>query len=82
MGAFYTITNVSANSAAPTTFSHNLSITPSLLVARIIPHQVLTTITSWLAVGTIGTNIVSVQSTTGTLQTFDLEVQQIHSIIS
>ena len=68
--------------SAPKTFSHNLSITPADLVARPIPHQLLQTVTSVLLVGTIGTNIVSIQSSVGTLQTFDLEVQYIHSIIT
>ncbi len=63
-----------------TTFTHNLSITPSALVARPIPHQVVVTATAPLIVGTIGTNIITVASGVGTLQTFDLEVQQIHSI--
>jgi hypothetical protein len=81
MGAYYTFTNVGVASAAPLTFSHNLSFAPVSLVARIIPHQLLLTQTAWLAVATIGTNIVTVQSTTGTLQTFDLEVQMVHSII-
>lgn len=65
-----------------TTFTHSLSITPSLLVARPIPHQVVVTATAPLIVGTIGTNIITVASGVGTLQTFDLEVQQIHSIIA
>lgn len=83
MGAYYTIgVGLGVASAAALTFTHSLSITPSLLVARVIPHQPLTTVSSWLILGTIGTNVVTVQSTTGTLQTFDLEVQQIHSLIS
>jgi hypothetical protein len=82
LGAYYTFTSgLGVASSAPVTFTHALSITPASLVARIIPHQVLQTNTAPLMVGTIGTNIVSVQSATGTLQTFDLEVQFIHSII-
>lgn len=65
-----------------TTFTHSLSITPSLLVARPIIHQVPVTNTAPLIVGTIGTNIITVGSGVGTLVTFDLEVQQIHSLIS
>lgn len=64
-----------------TTFTHNLSITPANLVARPIPHQVLVTVTAPLLVGTVGTNIITVASGVGTLQTFDLEVQEVHSII-
>lgn len=63
-----------------TTFTHSLSITPSLLVARPISHQAVITATAPLSIGTIGTNIITVASGVGTLQTFDLEVQQIHSI--
>jgi hypothetical protein len=64
-----------------TTFTHNLSITPSELVARPILHQVVVTVTAPLIVGTIGTNIITVAAGVGTLATFDLEVQQVHSII-
>lgn len=65
-----------------TTFTHGLSITPSLLVARPILHQAAVTNTAPLVVCTIGTNIITVASGVGTLATFDLEVQQIHSIIA
>lgn len=82
MGAYYSFTSGGVASAAPFTFTHSLSITPSLLVARIIPHQLLQTNTAPLMIATIGTNVVTVQSAVGTLQTFDLEVQQIHSLIS
>lgn len=82
MGAYYTFTQMGVASAAPATFTHSLSITPANLVARIIPHQLAVTNTAWLQIGTIGTNIVTVLSTTGTLQTYDLEVQKIHSLIS
>ena len=64
-----------------TTFTHGLSITPSLLVVRPIIHQAVVTNTAPLIVNTVGTNIVTVASGVGTLVTFDLEVQQIHSII-
>ena len=64
-----------------TTFTHSLSVTPASLVARPIGHQVVVTVTAPLIIGTIGTNIITVASGVGTLQTFDLEVQQVHSII-
>lgn len=65
-----------------TTFTHSLSITPSELVVRPILHQVAQTYTqAALCVVTIGTNIVTVGMGVGTLTTFDLEVQQIHSLI-
>ncbi len=80
MGAFYTVTRLGIDGSAVVTFTHNLSITPASLVARLIPHQVLATITSWQFVETIGTNVITVGSTAGTLVTCDLEVQQIHSI--
>lgn len=63
-----------------TTFTHSLSITPANLVARPIIHQAVVTGTAPLQVCTIGTNIITVASGVGTLVTFDLEVQQIHSI--
>jgi hypothetical protein len=65
-----------------TTFTHSLGITPALLVARPIIHQAVVTNTAPLLVGSIGTNLITVASGVGTLVTFDLEVQQIHSIIS
>lgn len=82
MGAYYTallgvgVTNIM------TTFTHNLSITPSLLIARPIIHQVVVTNTAPVLIGTIGTNIITMASGVGTLVTCDLEVQQVHSIIS
>ena len=82
MGAYYTITRIGIDGSAVVTFTHSLSITPANLVARLIRHQVLATITSWQFVETIGTNVVTVGSTTGTLVTCDLEVQHIHSISS
>lgn len=81
MGAYYTaLLGIGVTNLA-TTFTHGLSITPSLLVARPILHQVVVTNTAPLIVNTIGTNIITVASGVGTLATFDLEVQQIHSII-
>lgn len=64
-----------------TTFTHSLSIAPANLVARPHIHQAAVTVTAPLIVGTIGTNIITVASGVGTLVTFDLEVQQIHSLI-
>lgn len=64
-----------------TTFTHSLSITAALLVARPIIHQAVVTNTAPLIVGSIGTNLITVGSGVGTLVTFDLEVQQIHSIL-
>lgn len=64
-----------------TTFTHSLSITPSELVARPHMHQVAVTATAPLIIGTIGTNIITVASGVGTLATFDLEVQQVHTLI-
>lgn len=84
MGAFYTVIYTCGVTALLTTFTHNLGITPSLLVARAIPRgvaAVATTTTTALLIGVIGTNIITV-CTGGTLNTFDLEVQQVHSIIN
>lgn len=64
-----------------TTFTHSLSITPASLVARALMHQVAVTATAPLIIGTIGTNIITVAAGVGTLITFDLEVEQIHSIM-
>lgn len=64
-----------------TTFTHSLGKTPASLVARPIMKQVVVTATAPLIVGTIGTNIITVASGVGTLVTFDLEVQYVHSII-
>jgi len=65
-----------------TTFTHSLSITAALLVARAIPHQTAVTVTAPLIIGSIGTNLITVASGVGTLLTFDLEVQQVHSLIA
>lgn len=78
--AYYTCLVGIGAGATNVTFTHGLSITPSSLVARPILHQVALTHTSPISVLTIGTNIVTV-GTAGTLQTFDLEVQQVHSLI-
>lgn len=80
--AYYTnMTGLGATNLM-TTFTHSLSITPALLVARPIIHQVAVTVTAPMIVGTIGTNIITVAAGVATLTTFDLEVQQIHSIIA
>ena len=82
MGAYYTnMTGIGVTNLA-TTFTHNLSITPSLLVARVLIHQAVVTNTAPVLVNTIGTNIITIASGVGTLVTCDLEVQQVHSIIS
>jgi hypothetical protein len=81
MGAYYTCLTQVGVTALATTFTHNLGITPSYLVVRPILHQAAITATAPLIVCTVGTNIVTVASGPGTLTTFDLEVQQIHSII-
>lgn len=81
MGAYYTVLTGIGVTNLMTTFTHSLSITPSLLVARPIIHQAVVTNTAPLLVGTIGTNIITIASGVGTLATCDLEVQMIHSII-
>lgn len=80
--AYYTLLAAIGVTNLMTTFTHSLSITPSLLVARPILHQAPVTVTAPLIVGTIGTNIITVAAGVGTLATFDLEVQQIHSLIA
>lgn len=82
MGAYYTVLMQIGVTNLLTTFTHSLSITPALLVARPIIHQAVVTNTAPLIIGSIGTNQITVGSGVGTLVTFDLEVQQIHSIIS
>ena len=64
-----------------TTFTHSLSHTPANLVARILSKNAVVTATAPLMICTIGTNIITVASGVGTLQTFDLEIQKVHSII-
>ena len=82
MGAFYTkLTDVGLTNLA-TTITHSLSITPSLLVARVIIHQAVVTNTAPVGVNTINTNTATVFSGLGTLVTCDVEVQRIMSIIS
>jgi len=81
LGAYYTCMTGLGITNLVTTFTHNLSITPSLLVARPIMHQVVLTATAPLQIVTIGTNIITAALGVGTLTTFDLEVQQVHSII-
>lgn len=80
--AYYTLLTGNGATNLMTTFTHSLSITPASLVARVFIHQPLVTCTAPLVVGTIGTNIITVASGVGTLVTFDIEVQQIHSLIS
>lgn len=80
-GLYYTILSQIGVTNLATTFTHGLSITPSLLVARPIIHQVVVTNTAPVLVNTIGTNVITIASGVGTLVTLDLEVQQIHSII-
>lgn len=77
---FYTFLSGLGVTNLLTTFTHSLSITPASLVARPIIHQAVVTNTAPLLVGSIGTNLITVASGVGTLVTFDLEVQQIHSI--
>lgn len=81
MGAYYTNMAGIGVTNLMTTYTHNLSITPANLVARPIIHQATITATAPLIVGTIGTNIITVAAGVATLTTFDLEIQQIHSII-
>ncbi len=81
MGAYYTLMAGLGVTNLMTTFTHSLSITPANLVARPILHQAVVTATAPLIIGTIGTNIITVAAGVGTLATFDLEVQQIHSIL-
>ena len=63
-----------------TTFTHSLSLDPANLVARPTVHQAVVTNTAPLIVGSIGTDLITIGSGVGTLVTFDLEIQQIHSI--
>ena len=80
--AYYTILQGIGVTNLMTTFTHGLSITPANLVARPILRNGTYGLlyTSPLAVGTVGTNIVTVAAGPATIMTFDLEVQQIHSI--
>lgn len=81
MGVYYTILTGLGVTNLATTFTHSLGIAGGNLVARPIIHQVAVTNTAPLIVNTIGTNIITVASGVGTLVTFDLEVQQVSSII-
>lgn len=82
MGAFYTcLVGIGVTNLA-TTFTHSLGITAASLVARPIIHQAVVTNTAPILVVSIGTNLITIASGVGTLVTCDLEVQQIHSIIS
>lgn len=81
MGKYYTFMSGLGVTNLMTTFTHSLGLAPGGLVARPIIHQVVVTNTAPLLVGTIGTNIITVASGVGTLVTFDLEVQQVHSLI-
>lgn len=82
MGAFYTLLAGIGVTNLMTTFTHSLGLDPTKLVARPIIHQAVVTNTAPVLVGTIGTNIITIASGVGTLVTLDLEVQQIHSLIS
>lgn len=81
MGAYYTLMQGLGVTNLGTTFTHNLSITPSLLCARPIIRQALVTCTVPVQVCTIGTNVITIAAGVGTLVTCDLEVQQMHSIV-
>jgi hypothetical protein len=80
--AFYTILKGLGVTALMQTFTHSLGLDPATLVARPIQHQPAIGQTAGIAIGTIGTNIVTASAWAGALQTFDLEVQQIHSLIA
>lgn len=82
MGAYYTFMTGLGITNLAQTITHSLSITPSLLVARVHLHQATNTATVPVAVLTIGTNIITLGAGVSTLMTCDLEVQQVHSIIS
>lgn len=79
---YYTLLSGLGVTNLMTTFTHSLGLAPAGLVARPIIHQVAATCTAPLIVGTIGTNIITVAAGVATLTTFDLEVQQVHSLIS
>ncbi len=79
---YYTLMTGLGATNLMTTFTHSLSLVPTGLVARPIIHQATITATAPLIVGTIGTNIITVAAGVATLTTFDLEIQQVHSLIS
>lgn len=80
--AYYTALLAVTATGAFSTFTHALSITPSLLIARAMPHSNAQSTISPPVIGTIGTNVITVAAGGVVTITFDLEVQQIHSIIS
>jgi hypothetical protein len=82
MGTYYTLLASIGVTNLLTTFTHSLSLTAASLVARVIIHQGVVTNTAPVLVGSIGTNAITIASGVGTLVTCDLEVQQIHSLIS
>lgn len=80
--SYYTRFQVTLTNAIQT-FTHGLSVTPSLLVGRLIPIAgAVLTATAPVMIAAMGTNVVGVASGPGTTQTCDLEVQQIHSLVS
>lgn len=79
--AYYTLITGIGVTNLLTTFTHSLSITAALLVARVIIHQAVVTNTAPVLVGSVGTNLITIGSGVGTLVTCDLEVQQMHSVI-
>lgn len=81
MSTYYTLMAGLGVTNLLTTFTHSLSITASKLVARPIIKQTAVTVTAPLIIGSIGTNLITVGSGVGTLVTFDLEIQQVHSIV-
>lgn len=82
MGAYYTLLSSKPVDNTAVTYTHGLSITPSLLVARAILHQATNTATVPIAILTVGTNILTVAAGVSTTMTCDLEITQIHSIIA
>ncbi len=80
--AYYTLMQGLGATNLATTFTHGLSITPALLVARPTIRQTAVTVTAPMLVVSLGTNLITVAAGVATLTTFDLEVQQIHSLIS
>lgn len=78
--AYYTLMAGLGVTNLMTTFTHSLGLTPASLVAHPIPKQLAVTATAPIIIGTIGTNIITVASGVGTLQTFDLEIKLVHSI--
>jgi len=81
-GTFYTYLAANGITNLTTTFTHSLNIPGASLVARIIMKgNVGATQTAALQIVGLSTNTVTVAPMLAcTLMTFDLEVQQIHSI--